>query len=342
MASHLLPRRQSNDNPSMNPLRLIPLLLLAACGTVLAAQEAWRDPSKHDVRFVTVDQDVQLEVLDWGGSGRAIVLLTGSGHTAHVYDDFAPKLTDCCHVYGITRRGYGGSSRPTSGYDDQRLAEDVFRALDEAKIPSPLLVGHSMAGGEMTTLGRKHPARVSGLVYLDALGDLEDEPPADPEWAALAQKMPADLRPAPVCPPQDSRTFSAFRLSQACRLGFVVPIPESELRNQFSADGDRVGSVKSPDWVSRAIGQGQVFRAMLEFPALPPNFRQPSSDDERTAIDAFLTRGRVLMNRWVDKVKLHVTDVRVVDLAGAGHYAFLTRESDVLREIHTFVASLAR
>jgi hypothetical protein len=113
-----------------------------------------------------------------------------------------------------------------------------------------------------------------------------------------------------------------------------------------------VGKVKSPDWVSRAIGQGQVFRrdysnirvpvlAMLEFPALRSDFT-PKNDDERKAIDAFLARGRVLMNRWVDKVKLHVADVRIVDLPGGGHYAFLTRESDVLREIHTFVASLAR
>ena len=324
-----------------------------AAAFILSAEQGWRDPSKHDVRFVTVDQGVTLKVLDWGGLGPALVLLTGSGHTAHVYDDFAPKLTDCCHVYGITRRGYGASSRPASGYDDQRLADDVFRALEEASIPSPVLVGHSMAGGEMTTLGRQHSDRVAGLVYLDALGDLEDEPPADPEWAALAQKVPPDLQPVPVCPAEDRTTFAAFRVSQACRLGFVVPIPESELRNQFDADGDRVGNVKAPDWVSRAIGQGQVFRrdysnirvpvlAILEFPALRPDFRQPKNDGERAAIDAFMARGRMLMNRWIDKVKRSVADVRVVDLPGAGHYAFLTRESDVLREIRAFVVSLRR
>ena len=170
-----------------------------------------------------------LKCLTGGGSGPAIILLTGSGHTAHVYDDFAPKLTDCCHVYGITRRGYGASSLPASGYDDQRLSEDVFRAIEQAKIPSPVLVGHSMSGGEMTTLGRQHSDRIAGLVYLDALGDLEDEPPADPEWAALAQKIPPDLRPVPVCPPAAGRAFAAFRLSQACRLGFVVPIPEVQV-----------------------------------------------------------------------------------------------------------------
>jgi pimeloyl-ACP methyl ester carboxylesterase len=57
-------------------------------------------------------------------------------------------------------------------------------------------------------------------------------------------------------------------------------------------------------------------------------------------LHAFVARGRVLANRWIDKVKQHVADVRVVDLPGAGHYVFLTREADVLREIRTFVARL--
>ena len=72
--------------------------------------------------MVTVDEGVQLEVLDWGGSGRPLILLAGSGVTAHIYDDIAPKLTDRSHVYGITRRGFGASAHPSSGYDDQRLA----------------------------------------------------------------------------------------------------------------------------------------------------------------------------------------------------------------------------
>ena len=56
----------------------------------------WRDPSKHQVRFVTVENGVRLEVLDWGGSGRPLVLLAGSGNTAHIFDDFAEKLSGTC------------------------------------------------------------------------------------------------------------------------------------------------------------------------------------------------------------------------------------------------------
>src|SRR5262245_28222483 len=124
-------------------LLLVVVIFLA---TPACAQEpgAWQDLSKHQVRFVTAEKDVRLEVLDWGGEGRAVVLLAGSGNTAHVFDDFAPKLTDCCHVYGITRRGYGASSQPASGYDDQRLADDVLKVLDSLKIAAPVLAGHSM------------------------------------------------------------------------------------------------------------------------------------------------------------------------------------------------------
>jgi non-heme chloroperoxidase len=337
----------------MDRSRALPIAVALAGLSFVSARQAgvsgWTDPSKHKVHFVTVDEGVRLEVLEWGGSGRPVVLLTGSGHTAHVYDDFAPKLTDCCHVYGITRRGFGASSRPASGYDDQRLADDVFRALEEAKIDTPVLIGHSMAGGEMTTLTRQHPARVSGLVYLDAIGDLEDDPPADKEWADLAEKMPAGLRPQPVCSPLDTSSFATFQKTRACTLGFTIP--ESELRNQFetTASGG-VGAVTAPDWVMRSIGQQQVYRkdysnirvpvlVLMELPRFPEAYR-PKEDEERALIQRFVDRGSVIIGRWIGKLKRHVPDARVVDVPGGGHYLFMTREADVLREIHAFIAGL--
>src|SRR3977135_3875452 len=47
-------------------------------------ETAWPiDASPPPMQFVTVDKDVKLEVLDWGGSGRPVVLLTGLGNNAH-------------------------------------------------------------------------------------------------------------------------------------------------------------------------------------------------------------------------------------------------------------------
>jgi pimeloyl-ACP methyl ester carboxylesterase len=183
--------------------RIVSALALTWFAGSFAAQQRtpadsrmWRDQSPHRVQFVEVADRVKLEVLDWGGTGRALILLAGSGNTAHVFDDLAPKLTDCCHVYAITRRGYGASSQPPAGYDDQRLADDVLKAIDVLHVRSPVLVGHSMAGGELTTLGRQHSDRLAGLVYLDALGDPRDWPASDPAYVALLKNLP----PAPSPP----------------------------------------------------------------------------------------------------------------------------------------------
>src|SRR5947208_12435371 len=118
--------------------------------------------------FITVDKNVKLEVVDWGGSGRPMVFLAGLGNTAHVFDKFAPKFMASHRVYGITRRGFGASSVPPDGYEADRLGDDVLAVLAALKLDRPVLVGHSLAGEEMSSIASRHPDRVSGLVYLDA------------------------------------------------------------------------------------------------------------------------------------------------------------------------------
>ncbi|HXE65229.1 MAG TPA: alpha/beta hydrolase [Bryobacteraceae bacterium] len=129
---------------------------------------AWSDPAQHSIQFVTVDKDVKLEVLDWGGTGRPLVMLAGLGNSAHIFDKFAPKLTGAYHVYGVTRRGFGDSSAPNSGYSADRLGEDVLAAINALKLTKPVLAGHSIAGEELSSIGSRHPGKVAGLIYLDA------------------------------------------------------------------------------------------------------------------------------------------------------------------------------
>ena len=79
-----------------------------------------------------VEPGVRLQVLDWGGARnlRKMVLLTGLGDNAHVYDGFAFQFTDHFHVIGITRRGYLPSSQPDHGYDVPTGARDDIAVLD--------------------------------------------------------------------------------------------------------------------------------------------------------------------------------------------------------------------
>lgn len=61
-----------------------PILLVSLLGSIYAqstyAQSTlWRDPSPHTAQMVSVDKNVRLEVLDWGGSGRPVILFAGGG-----------------------------------------------------------------------------------------------------------------------------------------------------------------------------------------------------------------------------------------------------------------------
>jgi non-heme chloroperoxidase len=135
-------------------------------------ETAWKvDPAQHTVQFVEVEPGVKVEALDWGGVGRPVILLAGLGNTAHDFDRFAPKLTGTYHVYGVTRRGYGASSAPKpdcSNYRADRLGDDVMAVVAALKINKPVLVGHSIAGEELSSIGTRFPEKVAGLVYLDA------------------------------------------------------------------------------------------------------------------------------------------------------------------------------
>jgi pimeloyl-ACP methyl ester carboxylesterase len=331
----------------MKPMRYVCLLALAWP----AVAQPWQDPSPHVVHFVNVEKGVRLEVLDWGGAGRPVVLLAGSGNSAHVFDDFAPKLkqTGCCHVYGITRRGFGASTHPDSGYDDQRLAEDVFAVIDALKLTRPVLVGHSLAGAELTTVGNQHSDRLAALIYLDALGDPTDFPADDPAYRELYQKLPAPMRTPPAPPSaEESRSFSGYRAWQMRTHQAVFP--ESELRNGYETNPDGTkGKYKTPRSVFDAIFAGRKKRdySKIRVPVLalladPAQEYQPTNAAERKAIEAFNTATAIYGERWKRNLQSGVPGARFVDVPGAGHYLFLTNEADVLREVGSFVLGLGQ
>jgi pimeloyl-ACP methyl ester carboxylesterase len=212
-----------------------------------------------------------------------------------------------------------------------------------------------MAGGELTTVGRQHSSRLSGLVYLDALGDPRDWPASDPEYLALFRKLP----PSPETPaaPESAEEKKSFSGSRAAQLRIrKFAFPESDLRNDYETNPNgTTGEFKTPPEINKMIGEGQKRRdysgiqvpvlAFFEFPrpsrdlpaAKPSDARGAEELAVRLAFDAATT---AFIDRWTMNLLRGVGDVHLVDLPGAGHYVFLTRESEVLRELDAFLAAL--
>jgi pimeloyl-ACP methyl ester carboxylesterase len=98
-----------------------------------------------------------------------LLLLAGMGNDAHSFDQFAPKFTDRFRVLALTRRGFGQSDKPATGYDTDTLVADSRAFLDMLKIKRVSLIGHSFAGWELIRFAELYPDRVDRLVFLDCL-----------------------------------------------------------------------------------------------------------------------------------------------------------------------------
>ena len=326
-------------------------MILLVCPLVpIQAQQppAWKDPSPHTTRFVTAEKGVRLEVLDWGGSGRPLVLLAGGGDTAHVFDDFAPKLTASLHVYAITRRGFGESGFSPEGYGADRLGDDVLAVLDALNLKKPILVGHSLGGEEMSSVATRRPSRVTALVYLEAAYPYAFDNGKGPTWKEFE-----DARKLMPSPPPPSETdpalagFAAFQQASTQALGFTYP--EEELRQQYATTPEgRVG--KKRDFPGGAVLlQGMKKYANIPVPALAifaiphaqPKWMTESADPKvREAAKASFAAVDALTKRQAKAFEEGIPRAHVVRLRGADHYVYLSNEADVLREMKSFFSNL--
>lgn len=187
----------------IRPLAFI--LALAACRPAEpppepAATPAWSDAARHEQRFVDAN-GVRLHVLDWGGSGPALVLIHGYGDSPHVYDDIAPAFTDQFRVVAYARRGHGKSSSAES-YTNAALAGDLIAVMDSLGIAKASLAGWSMGGNEITAAAGSYPDRIDRIVYLDGAYDW-----SDPAFAASVAELPIALDP----PPAARASLEAFK-----------------------------------------------------------------------------------------------------------------------------------
>ncbi len=292
-----------------------------------------------------------LEVLDWGGTGPTLVFLAGGGHTAHEFDEFAPRLTDTFRVIGITRRGVGASSGSRHRVARDRIT-DIARVLDALELDSVVLVGHSQGGLDAAQFAQAYPDRCIGIVHLDSayLGG-----PA----GALEEIFRLTPPPEPSPPTRpDSASTAAMRAWIERTQGFLLP--ESEIRavTRIDESGRILGPAPrntSPkyDW----FGKLPALRwELVECPSLGlyavtapletwlPHYatRYDSlSAEERRRAEAYVRA----FSAWTAQRREEfgrLPQNEVVEFHASGHYFFLKhpQQEQTLAAIRHFVSRL--
>lgn len=102
------------------------------------------------------------------GSGRPVVLIHGYPLNGHSWERQERELLAAGRrVITYDRRGFGGSSQPTVGYDYDTFAGDLNALVEHLDLRDADLVGFSMGTGEVTRyLGRYGSARIRRAALL--------------------------------------------------------------------------------------------------------------------------------------------------------------------------------
>lgn len=333
----------------------MPLLPAACLAISVLLPVPAADTSPHTQRMVSVMPGVSLEVLDWGGHGPPVVLLTGIGNTAHVYDDLAPPLAQDFHVFGVTRRGYGHSTVAPPGLTIDRLAEDVAAVLDSLHLDRPALVGHSLGTMELVVLGTRYGSRLRGLVFLD--GPYDDGYPDILAAVAAYDSMPGP----PARAAGDRVSYAALQASDLRRDGYLTPEGEYEARYSPSPDGSLRGratggidldsiwaTIHFPLELRRIPVPSLAIYSLWEAPVeqMIPYFARLDSTSQATAR---ALHARVAPNgrdevrrRQMERFRRDMLRGQAVGISGAPHYAFLSHPDEVYRRMRRFLLDLPR
>jgi non-heme chloroperoxidase len=124
--------------------------------------------------YVTVGKenssDVELYYEDHG-SGDPVVLIHGYPLSGASWEKQVSALLSAGHrVITYDRRGFGESSRPTTGYNYDTFAEDLHQLLSHLNLRNFALVGFSMGGGEVARyIGKYGSKGVSHAVFISSV-----------------------------------------------------------------------------------------------------------------------------------------------------------------------------
>lgn len=295
--------------------------------------------------FVHVN-GIRLHYLVWGGEGPTMIFLAGMGSSAYIFSNFAPRFTDRFRVLALTRRGHGDSDYPQTGYDADTLTEDIRQFMDALNVEEAVLVGHSLAGVELTHFAATYPERVVKLVYLEALDDRRREQTIH----AQNPLNDVEIEKEASAPPHTFEEYIAIvkkNSSEFAKIWSDLWVEELSYGVKVNEDGvfvDRMPTSVEKMIVANLINGYAPKKVEAQIPVLSfyGQRKRKLSDDyteeQKAAFDQF---HRDVMEPFfwsvVSEFQERFPHARTVVTRGGHHYCFIAQEELVFDEMRTFL-----
>jgi non-heme chloroperoxidase len=174
------------------------LLLMGVASVVLKAQSAKATNTFNQAQlkevvlkeqYIQLPTGVTLEYVEQGNTkGTAVIFMHGITDTWHSYEKVLPLLPESIHAFAITHRGHGNSSKPESGYHTKDFAADIAAFIQQKRLGSAIVVGHSMSGIIGQQFALDYPQLLEGLVIVASDPDIVNNP-GMPEFQKEVEKL---------------------------------------------------------------------------------------------------------------------------------------------------------
>jgi pimeloyl-ACP methyl ester carboxylesterase len=295
--------------------------------------------------FVHVN-GIRLHYLDWGGEGPALILLSGMGSSAYIYNKFAPRFTDRFHVLALTRRGHGDSDYPEAGYDADTLTEDIRQFMDHLKVEKAVLAGHSLAGVELTHFAGTYPERVDKLVYLEALDDRRRE-------KAIHEQNPlksVEIKKEESAPPRSFEEYIAMVKREVPEFAKIwSDLWNEEFSHGVKVNEDGIFVDKMPSSVEKMIVENLITGyAPKKVEAIIPTLcffgkrKRKLTDDytveQKAAFEQFYRDvNEPFFRSVIAEFQTRFPHAEVVIIPDGHHYCFIAHEDLVYEEMRRFL-----
>ena len=116
--------------------------------------------------FFGAGSGVRIHYLDWGGSGRPVILLHGLASSCRIWDFTAPLVAERFRVFALDQRGHGLSDKPGS-YTFAEVTGDLSTFIEGLGLERPVIVGHSWGAGVAVQFAADYPDIPSAIGLID-------------------------------------------------------------------------------------------------------------------------------------------------------------------------------